>query len=96
MRQGEEMGYPMGLSIGKDVKEKDIDRSRGVRKLKEVDVREISLTPFPTWEEARAELGSPYVSRAASDEPEEGVVDMAEYQATMDLLDEMEKFAHGS
>lgn len=92
MRQGEKMGYPMGLSIGYDVGEKEVGRSHGGRKLTEVDVREVSLTPFPTWEEARAEIGSLDVSRAASDEPEE-VGDMEDYREMWGLLDEMEEFA---
>lgn len=66
-------GSADGLSVGYNVPDggQEIDRRTGARRLTELEVKEVSVTPFPAWEAARAEIGSSAgVDRAASSEPD--------------------------
>jgi HK97 family phage prohead protease len=47
MKQAEEVGAQLGLSIGYRTKDSEYDNDMGIRKLKEVDLKEYSVTLFP-------------------------------------------------
>lgn len=49
------MGAISGLSIGFSTVEDEIDRGKGIRLLKEIDLWEVSLVTFPANEEAQVE-----------------------------------------
>jgi len=47
MKQAESVGAPLGMSIGYRTKDSEYDQDLGIRKLKEVDMGEYSITLFP-------------------------------------------------